>query len=210
MRGQQLALLESVGDPHARRDDDFYETFVWQTEALLKRVYLHRSDSIIEPCAGNGAISKRLLAQGLTVWSNDLVQRDYPLDSTLDAATMDLWQALTAVDRRVDVVITNVPFSLALPIIDQSIRHARLFVASLLRSTWDEPTEARGEWLKQHPPTAQIAMPRADYRGTGNRDSTTHHWFIWSTSPKYALFGHHDTVTAAERDALIAQFGDGQ
>lgn len=193
---QQLPLLEEVGDPQARRADDFYETQVWQIEALLRRIYIHPAMRIVEPCAGNGAISKRLLGRGFAVWSNDVVQRDFPLDSTLDASTGSLWTVV----RPVDIVITNVPFTLALPIVSRAVLEARLLVATLLRSTWDEPTEDRTDWLVAHPPTAQIAMPRAGYRGTAGRDSATHHWFIWAKCMSF----HHDTVTQAERDALIA------
>ena len=36
---------------------DFYETPTWATNEILKRIDLSSYDSILEPCAGHGAIS---------------------------------------------------------------------------------------------------------------------------------------------------------
>ena len=65
-----------------------------------------------------------------------------------------------------------------------------------------EPTDERGPWLKAHPPTRVIVMPRPDYRGTGKSDSVTSAWFIWAKDREFCEPGF-DFVTKAERDELM-------
>lgn len=210
MSSTQLPMFQEVGDPTARRDDDFYETFRWQVEALLRRVTLSPDWLYVEPCAGNLAIAGVLRDRGLHVWANDLVQREAVLDSRIDARSPALFDRVTAVSGRpVDVVITNVPFSEAFDIIRLALDRAARAVISLLRVTWDEPTEDRDEWLASHPLTARIVMPRAKYRGTSSSDSATHGWHIWD--PTGALHVRpHDVVTRRERDELVAVYGGGR
>lgn len=207
----QLPLIDEIGDPTRRRDGDFYETFRWQVEALLRRVALPADWLYLEPCAGNLAIAAPLRARGLNVWANDLVQRDAPLDSVIDARSPRLYEeVLTASQRRVDLAVTNVPFSEAFEIVVQAERHARVGVITLLRRTWDEPVEERDEWLAAHPCSAQIVMPRAKYRNTESTDSATHAWFVWLRPGSGGVVKPHDVVTRRERDELIGVFGAGR
>jgi hypothetical protein len=189
-----------------RQPLDFYETRRWQLEALLSRVRLRNTWEYFEPCAGNGAISSPLVERGYNVVSNDIVARTFLLDMCLDARDAGVWAGAEAALGRIDVTISNFPFSSAFPMVQHAVRYSRKLVIALLRSTWDEPTKKRGEWLLEHPPTAQISMPRAKYTGTGSSESCTHHWFIWAQKPELETF-HHDTVTWAERDYLVKTFG---
>jgi hypothetical protein len=207
----QIPLIEELGDPTQRRADDFYETFRWQVEALLRRITLPAEWLYLEPCAGNLAIAGPLRARGLTVWANDLVQREATLDSQLDARQERLYQEVfTAQQRRVDLAVTNVPFGEAFDIVTRAERQTRAGVITLLRRTWDEPVEERDEWLAAHPCTAQIVMPRARYRNTESTDSATHAWFCWLRPGSGVEMKPHDVVTRRERDELVAQFGSGR
>ena len=204
---EQLALLDV--DPHAPRDYEAYWTPRWQTEALLRRIALPRGAHVVEPMAGTGAIADVLEARQVhSVWRNDLIQRDVPLDSTLDATLRDTWVILAA--GPIDAVITNVAFSLALAMLEHAVLFSP-FVATILRRTWDEPAEDkatghdRGAWLATHPCSAQIVLPRYSYRGTGDTDGVTTAWFIWDRAGYVRQ--PFDVVTKAERDALIAEFG---
>jgi hypothetical protein len=58
-----------------RERQDFYATPSWVTEALLRHIRFR--GPIWEPCCGDGAISKVLLANGYDVVSSDLVERGY-------------------------------------------------------------------------------------------------------------------------------------
>lgn len=181
----------------ARHVLDFYETKPWQVEALLHRVRLRPRWIYYEPVAGNGAIVRPLRARGLTVRTNDVVARALPLDTVLDATTPEAWRG------PIDVVISNFPFDQAFDIVPLALAAARVAVMVLLRSTWDEPTKRRADWLAAHPPTAQIAMPREQYRQVKGTDAATHHWFVWAKVPGVVPF-HHDTVTWDERRARKA------
>lgn len=212
---RQSPLLEV--DPHVRRELDFYQTFRWQVEALLRRIVLQPHWRIVEPCAGELAIARPLRARGLSVITNDVLQRAAALDCVGDAALERTWDRF----GDVDLAITNMPFNAAFPIIWLACQRCRVGVISLLRTTWSEPVEDRAsgadkdEWLAAHPLAAKIEMPRAKYRGTGSGDSATHAWFIWAKDPALVsaapapFGGPHMTVTRRERDELVAQFGKG-
>jgi hypothetical protein len=203
---QQIALLDDVGNPEARRDHDFYETPSWQTRALLRR--LNITGPVIECCAGRGAISMLLVKQhrGPVIVNEPFEQHQWTLADTtygtpftLDATRPEAWATFPWVDW----VVTNPPFNLADKIVPLAHRHARVGVAMLLRLSWFEPTAARSEFLEAHPPTAIISMPRYKYRKVGSGDSVTTGWFIWTKEP-YASIAENSVVTRKERDELIA------
>lgn len=196
----QQALFAEVGDPAARRDDDFYETPEFMTRALLRRVPI--SGTVLEPCAGRLAISRVLMASGLQVTSNEPYQAAEGIRTRLDATKPETW----AKWRRFDWVVTNPPFNLANQIVPLALAHARFGVAMVLRLSWFEPTLERADFLKRHVP-ALINMPRYNFRGAGsNSDSVTAAWFVWTANEGAQRFGRfqNDIVTPAERDELIA------
>lgn len=200
----QIPLLEV--DPAAPREHEFYETPRWQLEALLRRIELPEYAHVLEPCAGNGAIALPLQHNyPLHVWMNDLVARRMDLDSEDDATKPGTWRYITERFEGIDAVITNLPFSLALPILEHALEFSP-FVATILRRTWDEPTDERGPWLAAHPCSAQIVLPRHSYRGEGS-DSVTSAWFIWERGSVSLVKQPFDVVTKSERDELIARFG---
>lgn len=207
---EQGQLLDGVTvDSHARREDDFYATPRWQTLALLRRLrglVTWREVTFFEPCAGDGAISSLIHAN--TRWdvvTNDIVQRD-PLvpDFLLDARPPASWDAFA---RRgpFHVIGTNVPFDAAFDIVPHMHAHAEGLLFCLLRLSWIEPTRDRGPWLRDHPPTSALILPRTDYRGNGKTDSVTSAWFIWDRGFHMRnLLPAFDYVTVEERDELIA------
>ncbi len=202
----QPSLLDV--DPAVRREDDFYRTKQWQFACLRRRFPFDPSWTYVEPCAGDGALVRPLQAAGIQkVWTNDLIDRGFPLLSQLDAAQPSTWMHIQQAIGHIDVVVTNVPFSAAFPILVQAYEHAERAVISLLRRTWDEPTRERNTWLSTHPCSAQIVMPRADYRGTGSGDSATHAWFIWAKDRRLVT-KPHDVVTIAEAEDLARQAGE--
>lgn len=81
-----------------------------------------------------------------------------------------------------DWIISNPPYSQALAIVQQSYEAAKVGCAFLLRLSFLEPTIARGHWLKDHPPSAMIVMPRISFTGDNKTDSVTVAWLIWDKS----------------------------
>lgn len=199
----QSLLFEGL-DPTARHEGDFYATPRFQLEMLLSRLSF-RPARVIEPAAGNLAIVTPLRKSGIEVWANDLVKRDEPLDSVMDAKHSAFWATAMNQGFSDAVVITNLPFNEAAPILFWAIRFCRV-VCTILRVTFDEPTEDRNEWLAANPLAGRVVMPRYSYRKNGSGDSTTTAWHIWSSIPN--VVKPHDVVTLAERDRLIAKYGD--
>lgn len=189
-------------NPSARRDEDFYATPAYQTRALLRRLRLRPGMRIFEPCCGDGAIVREL-PSSVTVITNDIVERPPLLPDFLsDARRAASWDAFAACGR-FDLVITNPPFNVAFEIAQQALARCSKLIL-LLRLSWLEPTDDRGEWLAAHPPSGLIVLPRYDYRGNGSTDSVTSAWVIWETAGDPIgitdEFGI-DIVTKAERDA---------
>lgn len=191
----QSALLDGV-DIGIRRAFDYYPTPAWMTLALIKRVPV--CGYVLEPCSGQNAIANVIRGRAgvLYVETNDL-DPTAPAMTHQDAARPAYWQALAArTHNRVDIGITNVPFVLADAIVPQAVRTLSVF-ATVLRLSWLEPTEARGEWLQENPPTRVIVMPRHDFKGNGKTDSVTSAWFVWEC---YGTSRGVDIVSKAERD----------
>jgi hypothetical protein len=201
---EQLLLLDGVNPP-GRLDEDFYKTPAWMTRALLRRLYMARW-TVIEPCCGDGAILAELPADVVIV-TNDLVAREPMVpDFLLDATAPDSWTAFARC-RPIDLTLTNPPFDKTFGIVQHALKYSRVGVVILQRCTWIEPTDDRGPWLAQHPPSAQIVMPRWNFRsvdGKGGNDSAPPSWFIWNKQIELVKPGIH-VVTKGERDELIAR-----
>lgn len=189
-------------DPSQRRHYDFYPTPTFQTLALLNRLPSMDDLRIIEPCAGDGAISSELCGDVIT---NDMFVRP-PLAPhfTLDARRRESWNAF-AQNGPIDVAITNPPFNEAFAIAQAGYDAVSMALILLLRITWCEPVEDRGPWLWEHPPTSMIVMPRYSYRKNGSGDSATSCWFIWAKHERFRGLPPMDFLTWDERDRLIAQ-----
>jgi len=204
----QSLLFEDV-NPGERSVDDFYRTPAWMTQALLARCSFNMCEGVVEPCAGDGAIVNQL-PQNVDALTNDIVARHPFLpEFLLDARAVKSWHAFKEATSRIDVVVTNPPFNEAYEIVVQAVDHARVAVAMLLRLSWLEPTEERGPWLLANPPEALIVLPRHDFRGNGATDSVTSAWMVWMTRARNQFCDPGiQIVTKAERDRLIAKYGD--
>lgn len=162
-----------------RRKHDFYPTPGWATQALLQH-YPHICGRILEPCAGDGHISKEMLAaipewdDVSSVWVNDIDPERTHAGDGMDARDPKLYEK-----RQPDWVISNPPFNVAMEILKVAHQHATHGVAFLLRLSFMEPTYDRGPWLNENPPNKVIVLPRISFTNDGNTDMVTCAWFIW-------------------------------
>ena len=71
-------VLKDVGDPQARRSDDFYVTPAWQTVAMARYVNIPKLCSVYEPCVGDGAIVRAMqrVRPKLHWFTSDIVARE--------------------------------------------------------------------------------------------------------------------------------------
>lgn len=184
---QDLFGRPSTADTGTRNAFDLYETPAWMVASLLEHHPIDRDSLVLEPCCGDGAIVRALEAGGFTrIITNDLDAR-HTASRHRDATDPAFWEMVTIAES--DWVISNLPFNVAIHIVEHAVSVAKVGCAFLLRKTFTEPTPSsgdladvkptsRGPWLSIHPPTHTIALPRHSFRGDGS-DTAAVDWFIW-------------------------------
>lgn len=186
-----------------RRKNDFYPTPSGATRALMLdkdiRAGLRDGMSVLEPCVGAGDMARIISdyhAGPLTV--SDLDTK-WDCDFYADASK--------TIYNPVDWVITNPPFSDAMDVLKNLYPQAREGLALLLRVSFSEPTQDRGDWLQQTPPSKIIHVPRISFTGDGKTDSVHTAWFIWFKN--YKTSEHYATITKEDMRKLeLGMAGD--
>lgn len=202
----QLTLdMNIAGTPKPtmkRHDFDRYDSPHWFVTHLPN--YIKLEGVIGEPCKGGGNISNLLpffnSARG--VWTND-IDDSVKSHFHLDASDPKSWELFPETDW----IITNPPFNAALPILKNSLNHARLGVVFFLRLSFVEPTEERGQWLFENPRNLDLIYPRFKFRKgkdgkSWQADSVPMMAMIWYkypmprlgsfTIPQSHILGFHD------------------
>ena len=151
---------------------DFYKTSEKLTDTLLSTVDIE--GSILEPCAGDGAIAQLLP----NCYTND-IDPDHETDYTIDATSHSAWNLL----GEWDWIVTNPPFKDANLILENAWDYSKVGIAFLLRLSYLEPTESRRDFLYRTEDHLRFIIPfnprpkfRLDRKGS---DSVTVAWFIW-------------------------------
>ena len=162
-----FSVPESTKPTMKRHDFDRYDSPHWFITHLLN--YIKLEGIVGEPCKGSGNISKLLgfIKHVNHVWTND-IDPSVVSDYHLDAADPKSWEQLPYTDW----IVTNPPFNAALPILKNSLNHARLGVVFFLRLSFVEPTEERGQWLFENPRNLDLIYPRFKFR----KDKTGKDW----------------------------------
>ncbi|MFM6723626.1 MAG: hypothetical protein ACKPJF_04080 [Dolichospermum sp.] len=142
-----------------RHDFDRYDSPHWFVTHLPN--YVRLEVIVGEPCKGGGNISNLLpyFDQVSHCWTNDL-DPNVDADFNFDAADPKSWDKFPETDW----IITNPPFNAALPILQNSLNHARLGVVFFLRLSFVEPTLERGQWLFENPRYLDLIYPRFKFR----------------------------------------------
>lgn len=179
----------SLADTGDRSEFDFYPTPAWATRSLVYHVPEIATSLVCECASGDDAITGVLRNEfGCPVLTNDIDQV-HPALIHMDATQPTFWFAATRFfeSGRIDWTITNPPFNVAFPMLQFALMYSTVGVAFLLRKTFLEPTEERGEWLSLHPPSRIIGLPRHSFRGEGN-DSVACDWMIWERRPRRNVY----------------------
>jgi hypothetical protein len=155
-------------------NDAYFTRRKFDVDVLLEHLQLGPDVTCLEPCVGGGDIARFLPGR---VYTND-IDHQREAGFHLDATAPATWKRLPPVDW----VISNPPFNVAHLIVPRAYEHARVGVAMMLRLTWLEPADNRASWLKEHPLTRQIVLPRFSFDGSGSTDSVTCAWMIWLKS----------------------------
>jgi hypothetical protein len=125
----------------------------------------------LECCNGDGGISKAL--QGpVAKFTNDI---DIYLDADFHHDVSLPWNF----PQQCDWVVSNPPFNVASQIIPLAFEYAKVGIAMLLRLSYLEPCMDRDRWLRDHPPSKLIVLPRISFTGDGKTDNVTCAWMVW-------------------------------
>ncbi len=161
-------------DRENREKDDYYPTPPEATEALLR---VERFQGAIwEPACGEGAISDVLKAHGHEVVSTDLVNRgygQYPIDFLMEYRSL------------APNIVTNPPFKMALPFIENSLRLTSGKVAMILRLAFLEGRARKA--MFENTPIARIYVFSSRLKWQRGRQATDDDaagmiafaWFVW-------------------------------
>ena len=166
-----------VGQSRGRPKDDFYPTPRSATEALLGVETF--KGTIWEPACGDGAICRVLEERGHDVFGTDLFDRGY------GRAGIDF---LRDDSIRADNIVTNPPYVLARPFVEQALRRSDRKVAMLLKLVFLEG-ERRRRFFEATPlarvwvfsKRLQLTRNGRTYENSG---MIAFAWFVWEHGHK--------------------------
>lgn len=150
---------------------DFYPTPKWGTLALLK--YEKFEGSILEPCCGEGDMSKVLEETGCTVFSSDAYYRGY-----------GKVQNYFNVTEKFENVVTNPPFGIAEEILEHSFKIANSKICLLLRTAFLESKRRYYNFYSKFPPSRVLVFSeRLSFYPKGydvkSGGTISYAWFVW-------------------------------
>ena len=163
---------------NARANNDYYATDPIAVDMLLELESFNQN--ILEPCCGEGHISKPLIAHGFNVTSRDLVDRGY------GDTGIDFLETTEVFDGD---IITNPPYSLAPQFVEKAMQiipdgHK---VAMLLKIQFLEGKKRRQLLERYKPRTVWVSSSRivcaknGDFSkyNRGNCSAQAYAWYIW-------------------------------
>lgn len=162
-----------------RAEHDYYATDPAAVKALLDREAF--SDCILEPCCGGGHISEVLLDEGYTVYSYDIVQRDYDGQN----GTADFLECCPEHANRFDIV-TNPPYSMAKEFVEHALDISAygVKVAMFLKLTFLEGAKRKALFDTYPPKKIYVFRNRIDCWRNGIKPdkpsrAVCYAWFVW-------------------------------
>ena len=153
---------------------DYYATDPQAVEELLKVESFDKN--ILEPCCGEGHISKVLEKHGYTVESSDLIDRDFGRGG-VDYLTISNWHG---------DIITNPPYKYAKEFVEHSLKIIKpgKRVAMLLKIQFLESVKRR-ELFEENPPKyvyvfskRTVCARNGDFEKTPS-SAVCYCWYIW-------------------------------
>lgn len=177
---------------HRKKEDeveenDFYATHVDSVKLFLKvakETNLIIPNNILEPCCGDGAISKVLKAEGYNVYSSDLVDRGYGEEYGVDFLTTHKW------DDKFNCICTNPAYKFAVETTERAIEAVKEngLVIMFMKLTFLESAK-RYTFFKKYPP--KYVYVHVDRQGCGkgggtfkNGGAAAYCWYVWQKGCK--------------------------
>ena len=168
-----------------RRESDFYKTPYDAVEKVLDALGGFYGNEFLECCAGDGVIVRALRRnfEEINISAIEIREEEksrllYAGADAVDIADFRQWKP----DGKIDVIITNPPYSIAQEIIEHCFEIApEAEIIMLLRLAFLESKKRKSFWGK-HPVTQiYVLSERPSFTGKGT-DATAYAWFVWSKS----------------------------
>lgn len=150
---------------------DYYPTPEWCYEKLP--IDFSNYKTALEPCAGDYRIAAFLEEKGLQ-----------------DVRTCELQDGqdyFSYNGEKVDLILTNPPYSLAEEFITKALKDANT-VIMLLRLNFLGAQKRYNFWINNVPDTIFVLSKRPSFTGKGT-DSTEYAWFVWQNEEKFIKKG---------------------
>lgn len=169
--------------PYARDPHEFYKEPVWTVDALLREVSFSRG--IYDPACGTGTVLISATSFGLRAEGSDIMDRGAAAKGLSVRTPVDfLKDAIGPTDN----IVSNPPYSQAVPFIHRALSLAKFKVAMLLRLPFI--ASAKRAALFDGTPLAGIyvltprpSMPPGDMLAAGEIKAeggkTDYAWFVW-------------------------------
>lgn len=142
---------------------DFYPTPQWCYEKLP--INWDMFSSALEPCEGDGRITSFLSNKGINTTGIDIQNNiDY----------------LNTKVNKVDLILTNPPYSLAKEFIEKALIDANT-VIMLLRINFLGAQKRYQWWTYNEPTSLYVLSKRPSFTGKGT-DSTEYAWYVWDNT----------------------------
>jgi hypothetical protein len=186
-QNKSMAVMQNLHDRSDMLQN--YPTPPWATRALCE-VLKHRGfdlsfQSVREPAAGQGHMARPL---------GEYFKRGLCSDAYDYGAEFPIVDYLAAGDiERTDWTITNPPFRLAQPFIEQALKHSRVGVAMLTRVAFLEGVKRHAELFEPTPPSLvlqfseRVPMVRGRYDPKAST-ATAYCWLVWMNGCKGTAF----------------------
>ncbi len=179
-----------------RKDADFYITPPWTVHRLLERIDLP-GGRWLEPCAGDGTLIRAINEKRPDVsWSagelreemrsslEDAYEEQLRMGDFLETELSD-W---SNVGDPFDVIVTNPPYSLAMPFVKKCMSMSKLTVMLLRLNFWG--SETRQSFMLNYPPDTYVLPNRPVFalnqHGKPGVDSPEYAWFVFHSQEFYA------------------------
>lgn len=165
---------------------DFYPTPMWCYENL--DIDWSQFTSAHEPCRGDGRIQRWLQQHGVKTTYSEI----------REGKNFFSWNG------KVDLILTNPPFSLSQEFIDHSIERANTIIM-LLRVNF-LGSVSRYDWWKENSPTCMYVLSkRPSFTGIGT-DATEYAWFVWDKTDRLPKGVRFVPPPTKEQVALTKKF----
>lgn len=154
-----------------RRTNDDYQTPGWCIDLLLPHIQMDKVQSFLEPCRGQSSIYGRVNVP-YKDWCEIAEGKDY-----LTAEYRSMLGLITDNTPPFSLIITNPPFSLAIPFLTKSLRDAYTVVYLMRLNMLGG--QLRKEFWDKNPPSHLFPLSkRPSFMGRGT-DATEYAWFAW-------------------------------